>query len=656
MPDAIFFRLLSEAVEDKPAALEAQLAALNASEDVGEVFTVANSSFAQIPSSPLAYWVGQGILAIFASVPQFEGSSRISRLGLTTLDDTRFLRLWYEAQPKYLESVWVGFAKGGSYSPYFSDVSLVFDWEEQGVRLRDYLRNERNEVPSRRIRSEEHYFRPGLTWPRRTTSGISFRPMPSGCIFADKGPAMFVAMNDEKELLELLALTNSALFESLVKLQLGAAAAAARSYEVGIIESTPIPEKRDDRLVELAHHAHDLQREKSLPDETTHVFQLPALVAVPSESLAEASAALAAQANTRQDELAQVQAQIDDIVFDLYGLDESDRQVVRREMGTAILSEDVVVDEDDPEETEEAAPSNDLPSQAQNLLMWCMGVAFGRWDVRKALDPSLFSPLPEPFDPLPRCAPGALMNSEGLPAEPTELPADYPLPIAWDGVLIDDPAQESNPQSRDIVARVRAVLTLLWGEQADAIERELCAVLGVRDLRDYFRHPSKGFFNFHIKRYSKSRRKAPIYWLLQSERRNGAVWLYYPRLVENTLFVTENTVYDLLNRERNRLEEFKGNLEMYSGAERKRREREIDRQTRLVAEFEAFHKGVLRLANQNLPPDHNDGVLISIAPLHELVPWREAATMWQKLLCGEYSWSGMSEQMRVRGMLKSAGH
>ena len=28
MPDAIFFRLLSEAIEDKPAALEAQLAAL----------------------------------------------------------------------------------------------------------------------------------------------------------------------------------------------------------------------------------------------------------------------------------------------------------------------------------------------------------------------------------------------------------------------------------------------------------------------------------------------------------------------------------------------------------------------------------------------------------------------------------------------------
>lgn len=54
------------------------------------------------------------------------------------------------------------------------------------------------------------------------------------------------------------------------------------------------------------------------------------------------------------------------------------------------------------------------------------------------------------------------------------------------------------------------MLTLLWGERADDVEREACEVLGVRELRDYFRDPRKGFFAFHIKRYSKSRRKASI--------------------------------------------------------------------------------------------------------------------------------------------------
>ena len=645
MSDAIFFRLMGETVEAKPTALEAQLAALNAGDDAGGVFTVANNAFAQIPGSPFAYWTSTAFRHLFTNKPSLERTGAMVRVGMQTSDDFRFVRVHWESMPNLLQSYWMPFAKGGSYSPFYCSVYLVVDWEDSGKRLKQFSLD-RNESPSRNIRSEERYFHCGLTWPLRT-NGFSVRILPRRCVFSNKGPTVFVDNDEPTDLLAFLAIMNSTIFEYLVRLQL-ARTELAQSYEVGLIQNTPVPDESDGRL---AQHAHDLQREKSLPDETTHVFQIPALVAVRGQSLVEASTALAAQASARQDELAQVQAQIDDIVFDLYGLDESDRQVVRREMGAPIISEDAVVDEDDPAgEDEDAAPSNDLPSQAQNLVMWCVGVAFGRWDVRKALDPSLFPPLPEPFDPLPRCAPGALMNDEGLPVELADMPDNYPLAIAWDGVLIDDPEQESNPQSRDIVARVRGLLTLLWGEQADAIERELCAALGVRDLRDYFRHPSKGFFDFHIKRYSKSRRKAPIYWLLQSEKRSCAVWLYYPRLDENTLFVAENITYDLLQREQFRLHEFKANSESFNGAERKRREREYDRQARLVEEISAFHKGMLLAANLKLPPDHNDGVLISITPLHELVPWKEAGAMWQKLLRGKYPWSGMSAQMQRRGI------
>ena len=39
-----------------------------------------------------------------------------------------------------------------------------------------------------------------------------------------------------------------------------------------------------------------------------------------------------------------------------------------------------------------------------------------------------------------------------------------------------------------------------------------------------------------LSRYSKSRRKAPIYWLLQSSRKNYALWLYYHRLDKDILF------------------------------------------------------------------------------------------------------------------------
>ena len=123
-----------------------------------------------------------------------------------------------------------------------------------------------------------------------------------------------------------------------------------------------------------------------------------------------------------------------------------------------------------------------------------------------------------------------LQEPDGLPA--TQNPHGYPLRIDWDGILVDDP---DHPD--DVIRRVRDVLEVIWKDRADAIEKEACEILGVAELRDYFRKPGAGgFWDDHVKRYSKSRRKAPIYWLLQSSKKNYALWIYYHRLDKDILF------------------------------------------------------------------------------------------------------------------------
>jgi hypothetical protein len=354
-------------------------------------------------------------------------------------------------------------------------------------------------------------------------------------------------------------------------------------------------------------------------------------------TLREASAALDAEEAARQARLAAIQAQIDDIVFDLYGLSEEDRALVRQETGSSQLGSGAEGTEDVEESDEEVAAPQDPITRVQDLLMWCVGIAFGRWDERKALDPSLLPPLGGPFDPLPRYAPGALIE---LPSQ--DGIGKYPLPIPADGVLVDDPAHPS-----DIVRRVRKVLELLWGERAEAIENEACEILGVKTLREYFRDPRR-FFAYHIRRYSKSRRKAPIYWLLQSERRSYGIWLYYHRITPMTLYIAGRDYADgKLALERGRLDDLRAGLEALSGTARRNREREIERQEKLVAEVTAFGKTLDKIALANLPPDPNDGVLISIAPLHSLVPWNEAVRMWEALRSGQYGWSTMAKQMKI---------
>ncbi len=117
---------------------------------------------------------------------------------------------------------------------------------------------------------------------------------------------------------------------------------------------------------------------------------------------------------------------------------------------------------------------------------------------------------------------------------PTIPDDEYPIRVDWDGILVDDA-----DHADDIVRRVRDVLdVLLAGTQAKpSSAKAACEVLGVKDLRDYFRKPGNGgFWLDHVARYSKSRRKAPIYWLLQSSKKNYAIWLYYHRLDKDLLF------------------------------------------------------------------------------------------------------------------------
>ena len=652
MPETVFFRLLKTPIDDKGDILTNQVTELNATSNARETFILDPAGLSLIPGSPFAYWASKGFLALFEKGSNFESNDRVARVGLSTSDDFRFLRAFWEVSPSSIahskdETLetgrWIFFCKGGLFSPYYSDLHLVLNWQNNGQDLKEFIRS-KGDSPSRSIRSESLYFLPGLTWPLRASSFAPYA-LPRGCIFGVRGYAVLAPI---EQLPMLLGILNSKPFDFLFKFCLGRA--GFPEFVVGVLQKLPWvePSAKNTRTISnLAMDCYAIQRDLDCSDEVTHAFCLPGLVSCIGNSLLEGSLTLEAETRVTQDRLTAIQAKIDDLVFDLYRLDEADRALVHTEMGIERQeAQDADGEEDAEAENQEPTPPEDLPTRVQNLLMWCVGAAFGRWDARKALDPGLLPQLGGPFDPLPRCAPSALVTAEGLPASRDEV-GDYPLSIAWDGILVDDPTHPS-----DVVAHVRQVLALLWGERADAIEREACQILGFKALRDYFRDPRKGFFSFHIKRYSKSRRKAPIYWLLQSEKRGYALWLYHHRLDKASLYTAGRTYADAkVMLEEARLEELRGGLDALEGTAR-RREAEIERQGRLVAEVTAFRDRLDAVALLNLPPDLNDGVVIGIAPLWELVPWKEAGRTWQKLVAGEYTWSTMSRQMRERGLIE----
>ena len=58
------------------------------------------------------------------------------------------------------------------------------------------------------------------------------------------------------------------------------------------------------------------------------------------------------------------------------------------------------------------------------------------------------------------------------------------------------------------------------------------------------------------------------------------------------------------------------------------------------------------MADLHLEPDLNDGVVLNIAPLCRLVPWKEAKEYWDELLEGKYEWSSIGKQLRHQGLVK----
>lgn len=587
------------------------------------------SSFDAVPNKPLAYWVPSSTLHKFSKFGIYARSGEIKQ-GLATKDNERFVRTWWEVPVNELNhGRWRPFSKGGEYAKYYLPLVLVVDWAEETQQ--HYRKREGQMVVLLTGKRDLYLGRSALTYSKRSQIGFSARVLPSGTIFSPNGPGVFPA-SDEYLFFDLALLNFSftrACLEFLTSFGF---------YSEGYVESViyPTPEQSElQTITEQAEICVEGSRKQFLLDETTRDFTSASLYNVGSlselhDTGMKHSREYQAMVMTAEDSLERAFATI-------FALSDEDKQFAKLR----------AFDSTEKEEFDNFYTQGDMP-YSQFLIQLSLGISFGRWDIRYTNGDKPIPKLPDPFAPLPACPPGMLQGEDGLPL--TETPPGYPVDIQWDGILVDD---EGHPA--DVVGCTRQVIDLLWGDRADAIEREACEILGVKSLRDYFRKTGKGgFWDDHVKRYSKSRRKAPIYWLLQSSKKNYGLWLYYHRLDKDILFkALVNYVEPKIRLEEARLNDLRSQLAAAgnTGSAAKKLEGEVDKQEALLAELDDFRDKLQRAAQLNLTPDLNDGVVLNIAPLWELVPWKVAQQYWDELLEGKYEWSTISGQLRAQGLV-----
>ncbi|WP_205409696.1 Eco57I restriction-modification methylase domain-containing protein [Salinibacter ruber] len=614
--------------------------------DSNRQFSVFPPSFYNVPYTTFSYWVSENVRGLFREVSSLEESGRSIEHGLSTKNDFRYLRCWWEVPankicpPQAHEHEWKGrycvlnfqwypLAKGASFNPLYSDEHIVVNWKNHGRELEadllqkySYLENNAEFV----LHRECSYYHPGLTFSRRARL-FSTKPVSKGMLFSDNG---LIVLADEEDLGWISAYLSSDVMRSILGL-----IAPPRKNEMGYVSKLPVPtdiEKSVSRKLSEARGT-GVEQTQTLAarDEVMLDFRVPSSLS-PEENVGI---------------IDYPAEEINDAVADILDLDEKEKRNLLRQLGTVTgLNADKrrfgdIDDTDEDIEGDGSGQDSILQLYKSDSKRWheslsyAVGVAFGRFEIRYATGDHEIPDLSDPFDPLPVRPAGMLTDEDGIPLE--EEPDGYPLSFPSDGII---PEHESLPHT--LVDRVRSTLELVHGEEeAVQVEQKILDAVGRDTLEEYLRNPN-GFFDDHKSKYSKSRRRAPIYWPLQTPSQQYTLWVYYPRLDGQTLYtcINDHISPKLENDVRPRIERIRKKVQSSGNSEAREA---LDRLETLEQELEEMREELLRVAELPYEPNQNDGVELTAAPLHNLFQhtgWSDRLEdYWEELQDGEYDWA-----------------
>lgn len=611
-----YFRLVKEPdSEAKQRRFEEALANLRTGKNDPIVYHYRQGDFDAILGSPWVYWITPGLRKVFETFPKL-GEIAQPRQGLATADNFRFLRYWWEPGVEHIafgirdaeeaqqaDKRWFPYMKGGGFRRWYGNQEYVVNWEHNGKEICNFIDPITRKTYSR-PQNIDCYFRRGVTYSYLASCNFSARLSSGGFIFDVAGSSLF-----PEDISLVLAILNSRF--ALYALRL---INPTVNFQVGDLARLPVPCVSSDILRHLVDRAIALAKADSEDDETTWDFIAPPDWKDGIHKIDE-----------RRARLAEIERKIDEEVYRLYGISDEDRRAIETELaegGTS--SEGGEAEENDPNvlgEKESAEPVWSCTDLAKAWISYCVGVVMGQF-------------RPNTEDGLGR----GRINREKAKQLSALTDAD--------GLLVVDPAH-----SDDLAAKVLSALELMVGEENTAeLVNEALGNSGdsITRLRDYL---ADRFFKEHVRKY----RKRPIYWYLRSARGNYGLWLYYHRLDKDILFkALLNYVEPKIRLEEDRLKTLRIRKEAAgsSGREAKQIEKDIDRLEQFVSELLDFADRLRRVAKLHLDFDLNDGVVLNIAPLWELAPWKEAKENWEDLVEGKYEWSSIGKQMREKGLVK----
>lgn len=598
--EGVFMDVQDVEPDEKDENLSVLIRTYNRGEDAKWIYVAKSVEFDNLPNTVIGYSFNNHILHLFQKENLGQRGFMPQR-GFALVADVHF-RLYFEETSTSNNRL---LYNGGNYSLFYTTYGESFVWEKDGLLAYTY--------PNFRPTGLEFQGKSqGVAYGKRGDI-LDAHVLKKGFFFTVEGQTIPNLLRNNSFV--VLSYVNSILSQYTINLYTG------QHKPSGYMNLLPMPDyaTRQSDIERIVNAIIDIKRKWFSLDETNLEYhgliaqmELKGGIEAGLDKMQEQLTA----DYTRYEELVK---ENDDLWMDLADIDRGCefRQTLNDYKARRPYEELLSIDG--------ASNQNliDKKTMAQEIVMELVGMAFGRWNTAYAKDEQAIPEFGDVFDALPFMP----VVSQGEAACPAQL--DVPT----DGILTNN-----SDSSLCLATHVREVMHYLWADRADDMEYELCQLIGCKSLQAYLASPT-GFFDYHFKRYTKSRRKAPIYWLLASEDGTVDYWVYYPKLSKNTL-------PQLIIHLREQQEQLRTRLNAALAAHDKTQESQIRAEQEQV---EGMMDELNRILAAGYVPNHDDGVPVTAAPLLHLAasrPWRvECEKNMELLEKGDYDWSHLAMSM-----------
>ncbi|MEX6494583.1 BREX-1 system adenine-specific DNA-methyltransferase PglX [Fusobacterium animalis] len=573
-------------------------------------FQAKQKEFKKIPGSPIAYWVSDKIREIFEKGDELKNISPCKK-GMFTGNNDIFLRLWYEIDNK---SFFKPYNKGGEFKKWYGNNENMIYWENNGEKVKKYK-------GSGNI-NDDMFFKSGITWSLITSKNFSARYIGNNFITGDAGPISYPTKND---LYYILALLNMKFSNNILNLL-----NPTLNFSNGVLGKFPVLKTKNisikEKIENISKCCIDISKEEWDSRETSWDFEKLSLI-----DGKDLKSAYENYCNHWRDNFVQLhknEEELNRLFIEIYDLqDEMDEKVSFDDI-TILKKEAKIIQIDN-------SISKNFSSQSEKylydrgvclefnkdelvkqFLSYAIGCIMGRYSINKsgliiANNDDILELSENKF---------IVKGTDGEIRQEVEskfLPDEF-------GII---PITDEKDFSNDIVEKLKEFIKYVYGEENLKDNLNFIAeALGNKDnksaeeiIRAYF---IKDFYSDHLQRYQKR----PIYWLMNSGKKNAFSCLFYMHRYEPLAVARVRADYlipyqEMLENKRKFIERQLSDDDI-SAKEKKNIEKQLKELDTLLKELREYANEVKHIAEQKIPLDLDDGVNVNYEKLGTILKKR----------------------------------